>query len=74
MGMEIEKKEAADMNDESSSDPKNCLFKEEINNNKNEIICVYNKKKKGGINILHDYKDYYLERIIKNHIMKLRII
>jgi len=54
--MEIEKKEAADMNDSSSSDPKNCLFKEEINNNKNEIICVYNKKEKGGIDILHDYK------------------
>ena len=31
-------------------------------NNKNEIICVYNKKDKDGINILHDYnKDEYLE-------------
>ena len=63
--MEIEKKEAADMNDVSSSDPKNCLFKEEINNNKNEIICVYNKKEKGRINILHDYKDKGLERLFK---------
>ena len=31
-------------------------------NNKNEIICVYNKKEKDGINILHDYKNDYLER------------
>ena len=54
--MEKEKKEATDMNDSLSSDPKNCLFKEEINNNKNEIICVYNKKNKDWINILHDYK------------------
>ena len=65
MGMEIEKKEAADMNDASSSDPKNCLFKEEINNNKNEIICVYNKKDKDRINILHDYKNNYYEKNYK---------
>ena len=63
--MEIEKKEAADMNDASSSDPKNCYYKEEINNNKNEIICVYNKKKKGRINILHDYKNDIFERDYK---------
>ena len=63
--MEIEKKEATDMNDSSSSDPKNCLFKEEINNNKNEIICVYNKKKKDGIDILHDYKDNNSEKYFK---------
>ena len=63
--MEIEKKEAADMNDSSSSDPKNCLFKEEINNNKNEIICVYNKKYKDGIYLLHDYENYNLERVYK---------
>ena len=60
--MEIEKKEAADMNDASSSDPKNCLYKEEINNNKNEIICVYNKKEKGRINILHYYENYFLKK------------
>ena len=63
--MEIEKKEAADMNDSSSSDPKNCLFKKEINNNKNEIICVYNKKNKDWINILHDYKYDYSEKYHK---------
>ena len=63
--MEIEKKEAADMNDSSSSDPKNCLYKEEINNNKNEIICVYNKKWKDGINILYNYKNYSLEKDYK---------
>ena len=56
MGMEIEKKEAADMNDASSSDPKNCLYKEEIINNKNEITCIYNKQK-DEINLLHDYSD-----------------
>ena len=63
--MEIEKKEAADMNDASSSDPKNCLYKEEINNNKNEIICVYNKKDKDEINILYDYKNNSLEKNYK---------
>ena len=63
--MEIEKKEATDMNDSSSSDPKNCLFKEEINNNKNEIICVYNKKDKDEINILYDYKNNSLEKNYK---------
>ena len=30
--------------------------------NENEIICVYNKKEKDGINILHDYENDYLER------------
>ena len=63
--IEIEKKEAADMNDASSSDPKNCLYKEEINNNKNEIICVYNKKNKDWFNILHDYKDNDYEMLYK---------
>jgi surface protein len=40
-------------------------IEKEINNNKNEIICVYNKKEKGRINILHDYKDYFLEKYYK---------
>ena len=63
--MEIEKKQAAYMNDASSSDQKNCLYKEEINNNKNEIICVYNKNWKDGINILYDYKNKNLESLYK---------
>ena len=32
---------------------------------KNEIICIYNKTDKFGINILHDYKDNYLENHYK---------
>ena len=40
-------------------------IEKEINNNKNEIICVYNKKKKDGINILHDYENYYYEKNYK---------
>ena len=40
-------------------------IEKEINNNKNEIICVYNKKWKGGINILHDYKNDNLEKEYK---------
>ena len=37
-------------------------IEKEINNNKNEIVCVYNKKDEQRINILHNYKEYYFEK------------
>ena len=40
-------------------------IEEEINNNKNEIICFYFKKNKDRINLLHDFKNDIFERDYK---------
>ena len=45
-------------------------IEKEINNNKNEITCIYYKRNKDGINLLHDFKNDFSEEIINLHIMK----
>ena len=37
-------------------------IEKEISNNKNEITCIYYKRNKDGINLLHDFKNDFFER------------